>query len=196
MPTNNLFKNSASPSAEEKTNWREDVLNGLLQGIFFLGILAALFASNDVLRDTAIPQRLKFNYISIYIGAVVFLGIITFIRRIPYVIRASILLLLFYVLALAGLIGAGLSGDGRIFILAIVVIASILLNTRISVVTLVLGTATLALIALLFNSGLIYVPTERLANSTSLSSWVSGSLVLVFLAVSILENPSLHNTEI
>ena len=186
MSTNNLSKNSSLISEKKNLNWREKVLNDLLRGTFFFAVLAAFFATTNLINDSGISQQLKLTLSSIYIGATVLLGIITFIPRFPYMLRASVLFFLYYGLALTGLIESGLSGDGRIFVFAFIIIAAILFDMRFGLLALGLGIITLVIIAFLFTKGIIYIPLERLANSTSLSSWTSGTLVLTLLVVSII----------
>ena len=185
MSTDNIPTNS-SPIEKANPKWREKVLNGLLRGIFIFGLLAALFAINDILRDPLLPQQLKITYAILYAAASTLLGVIAFVPRVPYTIRAGVLLFLFYGLGLAGLTGSGLSGDGRVFILAFIVMAAVLFDMRVGIIALVLGISTLVGIAWLFSTGEIYISPERLANSTSPSSWISGSLVLTLLAVAII----------
>ena len=186
MSTDNLLKETSLISEKELPNWREEVLNGLLRWTFLFAVLAALFATIDLISDNEIPQQLKLTLSSIYIGTTVLLGAIAFVPRIPYILRASILFFLYYGLALTGLLESGLSGDGRIFVFAFIIIAAILFDVRFSLLSLGLGIITLISVAFLFTKGIIYVPLERLANSTSLNSWTSGILVLTFLAVSII----------
>ncbi len=186
MTTDKLSNKTSLIVDTEKVNWREKVLNGLLRSTFFFALLATLFSTYNLLDDNEASQQLIFTLAAIYIGAVVLLGVIAFISSIPYLIRASLLLLLYYGLALTGLVESGLSGDGRVFIFAFVIMAAILFDMRTSLVALGLGIGTFAIVALLFNNGTIYIPPERLANSISLSSWISGSLVQMLLIVSII----------
>ena len=182
----NLLKKTSQIQKEEDINWRESVLGGLLRWTFIFALFASIFSTADLITDDQISQQIKFTFASIYVGAIILLGVITFVSKIPYLFRASILFFIYYGLALAGLQGSGLSGDGRIFIFASIIIAAILFNRRVSLMALALGIGTLALVAFLFKNGTISIPPERLANSTSLSSWTSGSLVLTFLSTSII----------
>ncbi|OQX62783.1 MAG: hypothetical protein B5M51_05665 [Anaerolinea sp. 4484_236] len=184
--TSILEQDVSETSSSIAHDWRERILSGLLRGAFIFGLLAAAFAINNILRDNLIPQQFKMSFALLYAAASVLLGAIAFVRRIPYKIRASVLLFLFYGLGIAGLAGSGLSGDGRVFILAFIAMAAILFDMRFSIIALVLGISTLAVSAWLFSAGVIYISPERLANSTSPSSWISGSLVLTLLAVTII----------
>ncbi len=187
MTTDKLSNKTSLIVNIKKANWREEVLNGLLRGTFFFALLATLFSTYNLLMgDSEIPQQAMFTLAAIYIGAVALLGVIAFVSSIPYLVKASLLLLLYYGLALTGLVESGLSGDGRVFIFAFVIIAAILFDMRTSIVALGLGIGTFTIIALLFSNGTIYIPPERLANSTSLSSWISGSLVQTLLIISVI----------
>ena len=183
MPTDKPSKNSSTISGETKPNWREEVLNGLLRGIFVFGLLAVLISTKATIGDASLSKQAQFTLSSIYIASILILGAITFVRRIPYALRAGVLLFLLYGLGLSGLVESGLSGDGRVFILVFIIMAAILFDMRLGIIALVVGVSTLAITAFAFSSGRIYVPAVYLANSTSLSAWTSGSIVLILLAV-------------
>jgi len=183
MPTDKPSKNSSTISGETKPNWREEVLNGLLRGIFVFGLLAVLISTKATIGDASLSKQAQFTLSGIYIASILILGAITFVRRIPYALRAGVLLFLLYGLGLSGLVESGLSGDGRVFILVFIIMAAILFDMRLGIIALVVGVSTLAITAFAFSSGRIYVPAVYLANSTSLSAWTSGSIVLILLAV-------------
>ena len=183
MSTDKSLNNPSTHPEESRPNWREEVLNGLLRGVFVFGLVAVFFSTKGTLSDAALPKETRISLSILYITAVFFLGIITFVRRIPYAIRARVLLFLLYALGLIGLIESGLSGDGRIFILVFIIMTAIFFNMRLGIIALVIGVSTLAVTAFAFSSGKIYVPAVYLANSTSPSAWTSGSLVLTLLAV-------------
>ncbi len=183
MPTDKPSKNSSITSGETKPNWREEVLNGLLRGIFIFGLFAVLISTKATMSDASLSKQAQLTFSSIYIASILILGAITFVHRIPYALRAGVLLFLLYGLGLSGLTESGLSGDGRIFILVFPIMAAILFDKRLGFITLFIGVSTLAITAFAFSSGRIYIPAVYLANSTSLSAWISGSVVLLLLAI-------------
>ena len=187
MPTDKPSKNSSTTKAvERKTNWREEVLNGLLRGIFVLGLFAVFFSTMETIGAPSLSKQAQFTLAGIYIAAIIILGIATFVRPIPYAFRAGVLLFFLYGLGLAGLIKSGLSGDGRIFILIFIIMSAILFDMKIGITALILSVSTLVIIAFAFSSGRIDISDEYLAYSTSPSAWLSGSTVLTLLAVAII----------
>ena len=169
-----------SPVPRTLREWREQVLNGLMRGVLAFGTLALITGILNAVRDNR-PDLLV-----IYLVAYATLVAVTFVRRLGFVVRASVLLLLLYGLGAVGLWEAGLSGDGRVFLFAFVAVAAVLFDLRGSVGAIVLSLGTLTISAWLLVTGRWQIPLEIQANSTDPGSWLSGSVVFVLLSVAVI----------
>lgn len=164
-------------------NWRDQVLSGLLRGLFAFGMITFFAAMFSLVRDEHLSTSYKIGIGLVYVSSFVLLGAITFIKKIPYKWKSITLLLILYTLAATGLAGAGLSGDGRAFIMAFVVVTAILFDLKRSIIALVIGVSTLIVTAVLFTKKIIYVSPDILANSVYASAWTTGIIVLILLSV-------------
>ena len=105
--------------------WRTQLLNGLLLTIFIIaGPFTALAAINTLQN---VPQYAAFVIIA-FITAYSIIGVNTFVRTIPYLVRTITLLLVMYGLAVYDVLTYSLVSDGRIYFLSLVVLAALLLG--------------------------------------------------------------------
>jgi GAF domain-containing protein len=181
MSTDNSFTEKQIQPKEN--NWREQVLNGLLHSMFVFGFLTLAVALTLLFKSEQVANITKAEAASIYIFSFVLLGIITFVEKIPYTWKSITLLFILYLLGVIGLLGAGLSGDGRLFIITFIVVTAILFDIKRGIFALVFGVGTLLVAAILFTKGIIYIPPEILANSAHSSAWTTGIIVLILLSV-------------
>lgn len=170
--------------------WRARVLEGILRGVFVVCLFplaGGIYNVIETYRKENLGTSSEFITAvttgAIYITTVVLLAVITFARKLPYTLRAGIFLFILYALGIIGLVFSSLSGDGRIFLFAFVILAAIFFDLRYSVPALAASVFTLIVVGILQVNKIIVVPAERQINSTDSSAWTSGSLV--FLALSI-----------
>ena len=114
--------------------WREQMLNRLLP---FTLILASI---GIIVGVISVAAREKWGYIPIYTGAYLLLFLITLNRRLSYRPRAGVLLFLLATLGIAVLMEAGLSGEGRSFLIILPIAAQVLLGWRYALASLALST--------------------------------------------------------
>ncbi len=160
--------------------WRKRLVTGLLYASLPVGLLALIGALNNVLRES------NFSRAAIYIAAYLVVLTIALVRHLPYLLRAVVFLLIAYGLGLLGLLDSGLSGDGRVFLLAFPIIATILLGQTAGVVSLGLSMVTLAIVGWMMSTGDLSITVESMANSTDPNSWISGSAVVLLTATIML----------
>jgi GAF domain-containing protein len=173
---------SANPNAQEGIvhdikYYRSSILKNIFTGLLIVGTIL-LFAS-------AYTMFLRRDWILIGIYFIAYIGLlaITFIKKLPYAFKASLLLLLFYLLAITGLLESGLSGDGRIFLLSFIILAVFLFGFRVGIITGVIGLLTLAVFGWGMSTGFIAVPpVEILANSSYGMDWLTGSITFALIA--------------
>ena len=107
---------------------------------------------------------------------------LTALRTLDYKLRAYFILALFYLLGVTGLIESGLSGSGKLFLIAFVVLSAILLGTVSGSISLVVSLATHGLVGWLMTTGIIPVPPLNvLATSGVPGEWISDALLLGLL---------------
>jgi signal transduction histidine kinase/DNA-binding response OmpR family regulator len=107
------------------SEWRTSILNRFLVVGLIVGIVAEVVAVVSTFSD---PAQLP----SVILAGVIILlvSIITFQRKINAQIRAWVFMLLFYAIAILALSSYGLTSSGRLYLLAMPVIALILINVR------------------------------------------------------------------
>jgi len=124
----------------------------------------------------------RWTALAITSAAYLWLLAVTLVRSLPLGLRSGTLLAASFGLALSQLLREGLAGDGRLMLLAFLVIASLLTGRRGGLAALILSTATLGLIGWLMSSGRIPLPAgEGAAESASLVAWVISGAVFLLL---------------
>ncbi len=166
-------------------SWQNKVLSGVLQAFLVLGVLL-FFAGLNLIWQTYQQEENSLTFlatvITIYLVGLVGVAFITYTNQLNYVVRAGTLLVILYGLGVLGLVLVGLSSNGRIFLLAFVLLTAVLFNRRSSLIAIGISVITMIGVGWLFVNGSVTVPVARLANSMDFSSWVSGTAV--FLAMS------------
>ncbi len=132
------------------------------------------------------PLRTALTVIAFYVGVTLLFASITFLRRLPYAVRAGAFLFILYLLGAVGLALASLSGDGRVFLFAFIVLAAIFFGLRFSLFAAALSLITLVVMGWLQVSDRMIVPAGRQINSTDASAWTSGTLVFLILSIAAL----------
>ena len=175
---------------ENLSEWREQVLDNILNGVLVFGLLVLAGGINNVIqayRQAASlydrPLVLAFAIITAYVAATLAVFIAAFWRGPGYAWRAGTLLFVFYGLGALGLALSGLSGDGRLFLFAFVILTAILFDLPYGLGALTLSVLTFAVMAWLLVNGAIQLPGLRQANPVDPSAWWSGGLVFVLLTI-------------
>lgn len=141
--------------------WQETILRTALFATAFFGLLALL---------TSFPQSLTAQIT--YVVAYVIVLIATFLR-LPYHLRASIFLLLTYILAVQFFLQEGIWSNGRAFLLFLVFMSGMLFSTTVSVIVALLSLGTMSLIGWLILSGQLII-TSTILPTGEASHWISG----------------------
>lgn len=155
--------------------WQERLLNGMLYAAAGLGLPAVISGSITAVRDGQLSR------IAIFGVAYLFILLITFGRRfIPYSVRAGGLVLVTFGLGLDSLTSTGLSGSGRIFLIALAIIATMLFGLRGGLVALGAALLSTAGVAWGMSTGVLPITPEVMA-STDPASWMTGGAVFALL---------------
>jgi len=182
MPVSNNLSTSLKGSHTGLiAEWRSNLLDTIMKSVFSLGTLVMVTVFISSREELGNAEKLF--TLALYFFAYLILGLVTFVRQIPYQVRAGAMVLVLYLVAVIGLQSAGLSGDGRLFLIATVVMGAVLFGVRVSYALIGLVLATLAFMAWNFSQGIWVIPPEKLANTGQASSWMTGSAVLIMLAV-------------
>lgn len=178
---------------QELPAWRLRVLEGILRGVLLIWLFALASGIYNVIdayrQEIASSPHLVFvavGTIVLYVSVTLLVALITFLRRLSYALRAGAFLFVLYLLGTVGLALASLSGDGRVFLFAFVVLSAIFFGLRFGLFAAGLSLLTLIGMGWLQVSGRIVVPPERQINSTDASAWVSGSIVFLILSAAAL----------
>lgn len=160
--------------------WQRQLVRGALLSLVMVGPLALLAASYYayVLRVLWL--------IPLYVTAYAAVCVVTFWRRIPYMVQVISFIALVYIVALSDFLQDGRGGSGRLLLLVIVSLAMLLLGRRGSVVVLGLGLLTLLGFGLAYSLGWLTLPPGQEVRSNDPSGWISNGVVFLMAAVLVL----------
>ena len=117
---------------------------------------------------------------------------ITIFRNFSFFIRSNLFTGLFFLIGLVDLLGAGMSGEGRLFLLAFVIMRTLLATERSIVRGIINGVSaiiTLTIVGWGMSSGKITPPSVgTLTNSYKFSEWLNGNMVFLMIAVAIVSS--------
>lgn len=155
---------------------RLQILNAIL-----MVALASGLVTYFMILPIAIEQQLWWK-LGVYTAAVIAVFIITIFRRIPNSIRAVILIFLVYSVGLSTLLANGLSGSGRLFLMAMPILAALLFKFRYSMVTLAISVGTVIVMGGLLDLGKIQI-IERVVGTSDHNTlaWVWSTINFTLL---------------
>lgn len=167
--------------------WRDQLLHWVLRGILLFwvaGLSVGLVTTYQIGQQTG-NWLTSWLVIGFYLLVAAAMLVVTFLPRLGYAARVTAFLLLVYLFGVADFSFRGYSGDGRVFLLAFIVLTAIFFNIRRSVAALLIGVGTLLLVAALQLNG--YLSFLLLADTNAavrLADWVNS--IAIFLAISIM----------
>jgi diguanylate cyclase (GGDEF)-like protein len=158
-------------------DWRSAVLDRLLP-IASLAILPALlYAVLQIIYDPQIKPWGVILEVLLYLVLLV----ISFYRRLGANRRSWGLMLLIYLGAVVTFLRGGLAGDGRIYLVTLVVLSAILINTRISIFSAILSLFTFFGFSFLAQAGVLTPWLIYTENPLDVSDWLLSGLTMVAL---------------
>jgi GAF domain-containing protein len=146
-----------------------------LRYIFYAASILALPA---ILVTISYTQNMLLN--GLYVGAYVILLLVAFVK-LPFWLKATVLLVLTYALGLSNLFETGIWGDARLFFLALIALSVLLFSLRVAILTGLVSLATITVVGWLTLSGQITLISSDV-NPGSTVLWVAGGAVLLLLA--------------
>lgn len=162
--------------------YREEILHSVLLGSAFVGLVVYFIKVYNTIQTQ--------NWILAGIYSVLFLLLImiTLLRRIPFMTRLVIFLMIFYIMGASSLFFNGIFGDGFLYLMAFSIILSVFTSYRFGIIGGFLSIFTIFIFALGMVIGLIPTPTVTvIPQSDNMLSWISIGAPFIFaLAVSII----------
>ena len=155
----------SSAATFEFGRWREGFLQAMLIGAAIFGFmaLAGNFVTQSSLTDLVI-------YSTVF-GIL----LLTILIRFPYWLKAGVLLILIFAIILSDFWDEGIWGGGRLYMVVLVVMASILFSPRAGIIALVISTVTTAIGGWLILTGRIQLTSAGIPMGI-LSDWISAGL--------------------
>ena len=166
------------------TRWQASFLQATLIGACVFGLLAIIPA----VLGTADPIL-----IGIYIGAYIALLLITILPA-PYTIKAVTLVGLLFLLGISGLLETGIRGDSRLFMLATVTMATLLLSWRAGWIMTGLSMASFIIAGWLIVTGAITISSKNVTPG-NFDTWISAITAALLLEVVIVNGIRLIQVE-
>jgi K+-sensing histidine kinase KdpD len=155
-------------------------LNRLLLALVVLALPAVVLA---ILQAVGNPRY--WLAVGSFAGLYVMIVGLAFLRRIPTEVRAWGLLLIGYAAGVVTMMRGGLAGDGRLYLLAMPIVAALLAGPRSGIVMTALCLVTYGVFALLAHTGNLVDWLIIFDNPLSLQLWIDSGTDLAMLAVPI-----------
>ncbi len=161
--------------------WRTKALYILLLVVAVSGLPAYLSLFVNALQNER-TTPLLWIYLAVYLALI---GL-TVLPRLDFHLRAWTFLLVTYLNAIASFARVGLAGSGRLYLLVLPIMATILIGSRAGYITLVLSLLVYAVFALFASLGLLQNWLTELTNPLAPGFWIeAGAALSVFLVSAI-----------
>jgi len=162
----------------------QDMRSQVLDSIFVFG--SALSSLTLLVKLPQIIQNARWITLGIYIATIAALVFFTFQRGVRYRVRSVIVCLTLYVVGLSILMNEGLYGGGRIFLLSLAMLATMLGGERERIGITMLTIATVIMVGALMVAGLIPVPVlAPNAGNGSLASWLTAGVSFALATITL-----------
>lgn len=177
------------PSNVPELKERNDVLAIRRQIILqhVLNILLAIYGIGLPIVLIAFPQAIRSGSPSLYVAPFLLLATITLVRKIPYTIRAVVLILALIGLGSMALIVYGLGGTGVIFLLGASFLANILFDRKAGWGFTILSAAVMGAVGWSMVSGRMPIPQiSPMELSGNLGQWAITVAVFLFIMIMVI----------
>ncbi len=156
----------------------------VLDSLFVFGcVLSTLTLA---VKLPSIIQNARWLTLALYAATVAVLVFFTFQRQVRYSVRSIIVCLTLYFVGVSILVNEGLYGGGRVFLLALALIATMLSGERSRVGITMLAITTLLVVGGLMVAGLIPAPVLGPdAGNASLASWLMAAFSFAVATVAL-----------
>lgn len=168
------LRDNLSAEAEDLKSLREQVLTIVLRITSVFG--AFLLFSNAF----SVIQSENWVFLGIFISAYLGILICTFVPRLPFSLRATVIILVSFGLSLTDIFEFGLNGDGMIWLFTSVILTSILFGIRWTLVNGTVQALIILTVAYLVMSGRL---TVLHPDYTQLTTWIDIGFDYIFLGL-------------
>jgi GAF domain-containing protein len=160
---------------DELQAWRGQSIRLLLRASVIFGAIALMATFSQIRNAWAIPL-----YVGSYAGVV----LVAFWPRASTRAQAIAVLFLIFGLGVLSLVEDGLSGDGRVFLLALPLLTIFFFGRREGLLALALSVVTLGIFAWVYSMRWLTIPEERTIYSANPGAWIGG--IFIFLLIGVL----------
>ena len=155
----------SSAATFEFGRWREGFLQAMLIGSAIFGFMALV---GNFVNQSSVPDLVIYS-------TVFGILLLTILIRLPYWLKAGVLLILIYAIVLSDFWDEGIWGGGRLYMVVLVVMASILFSPRAGIIALVISAITTAIGGWLILTGRVQLTSAGIPTGV-LSDWISAGL--------------------
>jgi methyl-accepting chemotaxis protein len=170
----------ASTTYDESSilEWRQQLIRVIMPILSVLGLVAFLATSISNLMKGQLTISML-----IYMVSLSLILVVTFVKQIPYWLRAGILVLILYGLATMFLINGGMCSDGSETLLAFAAAVMIFFGWKAGIGAIVICAGQLLVFGWLYSSGTRVLPPQSFVNSNSdMFSWGGTAALYATLA--------------
>jgi PAS domain S-box-containing protein len=163
--------------------WRTRTLYVFLLLVAAAGLPSYGYTIWNAVRNAQMPPPLLWVYLAVYLAFVT----LAVSPRLDFRLRAWAFLLLAYVNAAASFTRLGLAGSGRLYLIAMPIVATLLVSMRSGYITACLSLAMYGIFALLAHLGLLGGWLALRTNPLTLTYWLeAGAALAVFLVALVM----------
>ena len=156
--------------------WRMKIFSTIFLITAFIGIFPLISNINIALDSGRVSSA------ALYALIYIFVLILTFTKKIPFVVRVWTGLFIFFSIGFISTLTLGLAGSGRFYFFAFSVWASLLLGLKAGALSLALNIFSFFFLGLLLNTGYL---APSLAQSYTADKWVAAGLSFTVLGTAI-----------
>lgn len=176
----NPFNSASSNSAQDVISAQREII---LQCTLYLLLIVSTGGLVFAFRGLDNPDFVSVN--TVFFVAYLVLAVQTFLRGIPYTVRATTAVALLFGVGLSQLITNGVGGSGLLLLLMSVAVGSMLFNAQIGGILLLLNTGVVIFVGVQMVTGQMSAPEiNDVTNSAAAGAWASAGAIF-FLAASI-----------
>ncbi len=161
--------------------WRTSILNRFSR---IVAIVGAILIGLGIY--VAFKQPSRWPNLIIFTAMELLLIVLALLPRMGSRVRGWGVLMVFYIIGMLRLISFGLDGSGRLFLLALPVLAVILIGVRSGILMSAISVATYALVTVLIGRGLLTPLQVTGGNSLLMSDWLPDAAILTALLVIVI----------
>ncbi len=178
-------------SRERLEDIREFILQAILRVASLLGLLALIVNAPNL-----IANRL-WIYLGLYAFLEAWLVFITYTTRIPYILRTGSVLVILYLIGVGSTLQFATAGDGRIWLLGMVLLGSIFLGLGAGIAITFVSVLTYLFIGSMMSSQIIPAPvfTGGVGMPANFSTWTTTGVTYFTIAILLVLSVSalIHN---